>query len=401
MTASPSRREFFNTAGCGLATLGLAGAVRGEEQPIAGFDDYGVESATTRKWEAVSDRKIKVGIAGYGYCRFGAAFEFQNHPNVEVVAVTDLYADRCAKLAEECRCNKTYPSLEKMVEDDLIEAVFCATDAPSHARHCSLALDRGKHVASAVPACFGTVEDGARLLESVKTSGKKYMMYETGLFHADLFAMRQAYKAGAFGRLVYTEGEYYHYGVMALPSYQDWRKGCPPMWYPTHATAYYVSVTDGRFTEVSCQGFRGDLPETQPGANNWSNPFDSEIGIFKTAEGGVCRIAVTWGLNGMSGDTGRVGGEFGSMHGTNYTGVRKDLLPSDLSRPPLPPGVNSGAHGGSHGRLTDEFISSILADRKPLVDIYTALNMTIPGIIAHQSAIKGGELLRIPQYQDD
>ncbi len=39
---------------------------------------------------SLSDRKIRVGIAGYGLCRFGSQFGFQNHPNVEVVAVTDL-----------------------------------------------------------------------------------------------------------------------------------------------------------------------------------------------------------------------------------------------------------------------------------------------------------------------
>jgi hypothetical protein len=70
----------------------------------------------------------------------------------------------------------------------------------------------------------------------------------------------------------------------------------------------------------------------------------------------------------------------------------------DTERPPLPPGVPAGGHGGSHGRLTDEFISSILQDRKPLVDIVMALNMTVGGIVAHQSAMRGGEWLKIPQY---
>ena len=36
--------------------------------------------------------------------------------------------------------------------DDTIEAVFCATDAPSHARHAIEVLKHGKHVSSAVPA---------------------------------------------------------------------------------------------------------------------------------------------------------------------------------------------------------------------------------------------------------
>ena len=46
----------------------------------------------------------------------------------------------------------------------------------------------------------------------------------------------------------------------------------------------------------------------------------------------------------------------------------------------------------------DEFVMSIIEDRKPLVDIATALNMTVPGLIAHQSALKNGEIMKIPQY---
>jgi hypothetical protein len=47
----------------------------------------------------------------------------------------------------------------------------------------------------------------------------------------------------------------------------------------------------------------------------------------------------------------------------------------------------------------NEFVLAILQDRKPLVDIAQALNMTISGILAHQSALKDGELMKIPQYE--
>ena len=39
----------------------------------------------------------------------------------------------------------------------------------------------------------------------------------------------------------------------------------------------------------------------------------------------------------------------------------------------------------------NEFVTAILEDRKPLVDIAQALNMTVAGIVAHQSALKDGE----------
>ncbi len=69
-----------------------------------------------------------------------------------------------------------------------------------------------------------------------------------------------------------------------------------------------------------------------------------------------------------------------------------------MTRPPLPPGVEAGGHGGSHGYLMAEFVEAILANRKPLVDISQALTMTAGGIVAHKSALKGGELMKIPQY---
>lgn len=45
-----------------------------------------------------------------------------------------------------------------------------------------------------------------------------------------------------------------------------------------------------------------------------------------------------------------------------------------------------------------EFVDAILRNRKPWVDVAQALNMTVAGIVAHQSALKNGELMKIPQY---
>ena len=227
-----SRRGFFRQAGAlaGAAALGLRQFAQAGPKPIQGFEKAVEDPNASRGWQPVSDRKIRVGIVGYGLCQFGAAFGFQNHPNVEVVAVSDLFPDRCAALARECRCEKTYPSLEELVKDDNIEAVFVATDAPSHARHCIEVLKHGKHVASAVPAVFGSLEDADKLFAAVKGSGRKYMMFETSSFHEDLYAMRQIFRAGGLGKLVYSEGEYYHYMEQPIPSYKDWRVGLPPQW---------------------------------------------------------------------------------------------------------------------------------------------------------------------------
>jgi predicted dehydrogenase len=393
-----SRRKFISMAGTGVAAmamvpgLALAGEKRSTVQSLEDID---------KGWIPVSDRKVRVGLVGYGVSKFSAAFGFQNHPNVEVIAVSDLFPDRCAELAKVTGCNKTYPSLEELIKDENVEAVFVATDAPSHARHCMEALKHGKHVAVAVPVTYGSIEEGEQLLEEVKKSGRKFMMFETSCFRADLYAMRQIYNAGGFGELVYSEGEYYHgqplnvEGYKGIGSYKNWRQGGPPQWYPTHNNAYHIGVTGGTFTEVSCYGVKREAGAPHQN-NRYNNPFTTEIALFRTSEGGTSRQARSSATPGTPSEIGRVRGTEGSYDG-EYEG-RATHLP-DLERPPLPPGVPAGGHGGSHGPLMHEFVLSILEDRNPVVDIIAAMNMTIPGIVAHESAIKDGELMKVPQYK--
>lgn len=55
--------------------------------------------------------------------------------------------------------------------------------------------------------------------------------------------------------------------------------------------------------------------------------------------------------------------------------------------------MQPGGHGGSHGYLGNEFVLSILKNRQPLVDIRWALNMTVAGIVAHESALKNVDVV--------
>ncbi len=395
MHSPNTRRSFLKTVGLSAAAVGLTQPAQSQQKSIPGFEKARSDAETSKGWEPVSTRRIRVGLVGYGVCRFAAEFSFQHHPNVEVVAVSDLFPDRCAALANVVGCKKTYPSLEELVKDDRIEAVFVATDAPSHARHCMEVLAHGKHVASAVPAVFGSLEEADRLLEAVRKSGLKYMMFETSCFRADLYAMRQIYDTGGFGKLVYSEGEYFHYMEEPIDSYKGWRIGLPPQWYPTHSNAYHVGVTGGSFTEVSCMAMPSRVGHLQPANNRYKNAYGTEIALFRTSEGGSARMAVSWDSPGHEGEMGRVRGQRGSFYGT-YDGLEKRMPVT--KRPPLPPKVEPGGHGGSHGYLMNEFVTAVLENRNPAVDIAKALNMTVAGIVAHQSALKNGELMKIPQY---
>ncbi len=400
-----NRRNFIKVSGIGLGSGMLAlnninctGGKKVVQPVIQGFETSPSGEDVSKGWVPFSERKIRVGIVGYGVCKFGAAFGFQDHPNIDVVAVSDLFPERCAELAKVCRCNKTYPSLEELVRDDSVEAVFVATDAPSHKKHCIEVLKHGKHVASAVPAVFGSLEDAEELFEAVRQSGLKYMMFETSYFRENLYAMRKIYKAGGFGKIIYAEGEYWHYSEEGIDSYNNWRHGMPPQWYPTHSDAYYIGVTDNSFTEVSCLGVPSRMERYQKGNNRYNNPFGTEISFYKTSDGGMARMSRSSDTvgHGFGSETGRVRGLKGSYY-DKYEGLEKGL--PDLSRPPLPPGMDPGGHGGSHGYLTDEFVRAIIEDRMPLVNIAAALNLTVGGIVAHLSALRDGEWMKIPQFK--
>ena len=366
-----SRREFVRDVG--LATVGTFALTGAAERVAAAAEDKPAAKPP-------SDRKVRMAIVGHGVCQFGVALGFHRHPNVEIVAVSDLVPARCAALAKVCRCEKTYESLEVLVKDPKVEAVYVATDAPSHARHCIEAMKQGKHCVSAVPAAM-TIEDCQALKETKEKTGLKYMMAETSYYHGGVIRSRNLHRLGQ--KLLYTEGHYYHHGVTRLGSWKNWRRALPPMYYPTHSTAYYVGVTRKRLTKVSCLGWRGPGKEWQK--NAWdNNPFVCESALFGTSEETMCRINVFW--------WGAAGGESGDWI------WEKKPTAKVASTVPLPKGLPRGGHGGSHGPLAHEFVSAILEGREPAVDVYEALAMTAPGIVAHQSALKGGRQMDVPGF---
>jgi len=117
----------------------------------------------------------------------------------------------------------------------------------------------------------------------------------------------------------------------------------PPQWYPTHSDAYYVGVTGGSFTEVSCLGIPSQMERYKKENNSYKNPFATEISLYRTSEGGMARMARsadTIGI-GYGGETGRVRGTKGSFY-DKYEGIEKNL--PDLTRPALPPGLAPGGH---------------------------------------------------------
>jgi predicted dehydrogenase len=271
-------------------------------------------------------------------------------------------------------------------------------------------MNAGKHVISAVPACT-SLDEAHQLWEVVRKTGLTYMMAETSYYRRHCIAARELFQQGALGEMFYSEVEYYHPGIGSRNhplshhnGQRTWRYGYPPMHYPTHSTGLLIGVTDERLTEVSCLGW---APDDEPAwkDNVYNNRFGSCMGLFKTNKGHMCRCGVFW--NGVS------DGERAQWFGTKMTyympgsGGGLKLVgpdapkwsepPSFLHKLPKPMRVGSG-HGGSHPFLTHEFIAALVEDRAPTVNAEVALAMTVPGIVAHESAVKGGEQMKLPRF---
>jgi predicted dehydrogenase len=370
---------------------------------------------------AITDRKISIGIIGGN---FGAGFQFHEHPNCIVEAVSDLRPERRDKLMQVYKCTKSYESLEKLIQDPKIEAVFIATPAPDHTRHVIASLNAGKHVLCAVPVA-NTLEDCAKILSAVKRTGLTYMMAETSVWYQNTISVRKLYQEGAFGKIFSAAAEYNHPGLETL--YMEngkptWRYGMTPMLYPTHCTSFLISVTGERLTQVSGIGYGDNNPILKN--NPWKNPFWNETAFFNTNKGTAFRAEVNW--RGALRDTVRAEwrGEkmsfiSGPQESKDHVVVRygneisKDDAGFKFVKPivqnydqpqwwktdllPEPMRHDSG-HYGSHTFITHEFIDALINNRKPQVDIYEAIAYTAPGIVAHKSAMKGGESMKIPSF---
>ncbi len=355
----------------------------------------------------MANGKVRIGVVGGG---FGAAFHWHQHPDCTVVGVADLIEGRRANLAQRYGCANTYESLEEMLRARDLDAVAVFSGGPDHVRQCVAVMNTGRHCISAVPAGL-TLEECAELVEAKERNGVRYMMAETSYYRSHTIRAREMYAAGEFGELRYVEGEYYHPGIgtstdglSVVDGQRTWRWAYPPMLYPTHSTAFHVGVTGGRLTSVSCMGTRSDEPAFRD--NVYNNPFDNEVALFETSDGAIFRCNVMW--NALNhGERADWYGTQASLFMPNWAGQpsivryadgREETgAPDYTDRLPEALREDSG-HGGSHPYLTHEFVRAIVEDREPAVNVYEAVAMTAPGIVAHESALRDGERLKVPQY---
>ena len=60
--------------------------------------------------------------------------------------------------------------------------------------------------------------------------------------------------------------------------------------------------------------------------------------------------------------------------------------------------IQGGGHGGSHPHLVHEFLTAVAKKRDPFPNAKQSANWTCVGLCAHESALKGGAIVKLPAF---
>lgn len=377
--------------------------------------------------------KIKVGIVGLV---FGGAFPtiYRDHPNVESVAICDKNEELLHSFSRKFGFQECYTDYQDLLNSD-VDAIHILTNIHTHADMAIRAMEAGKDCAVTVPMAT-TLEEIKKIVETKKKTGRKYMMMETSVYTYQCLYVKSLIEEGKLGNIQYLRGTHFQ-DMEGWPNY--W-KGLPPLHYGTHAISPLLYLSGQRAAKVHCFGsgtMRNELKE------NYGNPYPVETAVFELADGKTA-ADVTRSLfetaheyvEGFSifGDKMSFEWNFENEDPYIYTyekglekttigergrAIRKEvihcpnqegLLPESIQKyttefvilDPEKPDMymkQGGGHHGSHPHLVHEFVSSIVEDREPMIDVYTAADWTAAGICGHESAMQNGAEILIPDFR--
>jgi predicted dehydrogenase len=370
--------------------------------------------------------KVRVAIVGLG---FGAEFIpiYQQHPDAEMYAICRRNKAELDACGDQFGVAKRYTSYEELLKDPNVDAVHINSPIPDHAKQSIAALNAGKHVACTVPMGV-SIEECRQIVEAQKKSGKTYMMMETVVYSREYLFAKDLYDRGVLGRIQFLRGSHQQ-DMHGWPHYWP---GLPPMWYATHCVSPCLAILSdpgkGQVAlaeSVVCHGsgrIRDEL------IKKYNSPFAIESATFKIKDSDVV-AEVTRSLF----DTARQYRESFDVTGSNVSfewqqvegedpvlhmrGLPEHQIPRRVKVPDfagrLPEGIRkfTGAihdathlsflqgagHGGSHPHLVHNFLMAVLGKQPAFPDAPTSANWTMVGICAHESAMKGGARVEIPQ----
>ncbi|HUI41080.1 MAG TPA: Gfo/Idh/MocA family oxidoreductase [Terriglobia bacterium] len=153
MSEALNRRDFFKRAGAGTVSAGmaLAGASALSPLRILGAND-----------------RVRVGVVGTGRQGIDDLQDFQRQPDVEIVAVCDVYEPNLQNgLAATQNKAQTYKDFRQVLERQDIDVVVIGAPDHWHALVAVEACKAGKDVYVEKPICH-TVDEGMVMVEAAR-----------------------------------------------------------------------------------------------------------------------------------------------------------------------------------------------------------------------------------------
>lgn len=379
-----------------------------------------------------AEKKVRVAIIGLG---FGAEFIpiYQAHPNADLVAICRRNKKELDACGEKYKIAKRYERYEDLLKDPDIDAVHINSPIPDHAAQTIAALKAGKHVACTVP--MATTKDEIReIVELQRKVGKVYTMMETVVYSREYLFVKELYEKGELGKIQFLRGSH----QQDMDGWPGYWPGLPPMWYATHCVSPCLALLSkpgkpALAEAVSCYGSGRIREEMVP---IYGSPYAVETATFRIKGSDVC-AEVTRSLfdcarqyresfdatgSKKSFEWQQVEGEDPVIHTKNSAETPRTepqipervkvpdyakLLPESIRKFTMPAAIQDadhlsflqgGGHGGSHPHLTHQFLMAVLGKQPAFPDAVESANWTLVGLCAHESAMKGGEQVKIPSY---
>ena len=357
--------------------------------------------------------KLKIGVFG-AHRGMTMIRQLLRNPSAEVCAICDKHLPslREAGRAAEDAGQKValFERFEDFFECDM-DAVVLANYAHEHAKFAVPLLKSGRHIMSEVLTC-ATLAEAVALIEAVEESGKVYQYAENYCFFNTTAEMRRRYRAGDIGELMYAEGEYIHDCASIWPQItygerDHWRNRDASTFYCTHSLGPVLHATGLRPIRVA--GLEGQEQDFMIRLGARAGAFGIEMvtlengAVVKSIHGGLKREpgSINYELYGTKGsmETDRWDGQLHVWRetGGNCVGEHEKYAPSFSL-----PGDGDAGHGGSDFFTTHYFIRSLLGDedaKAEAVDVYRAVDMCTPGILAYRSIVEGGAALDVPDLR--
>jgi predicted dehydrogenase len=149
-------------------------------------------------------KKIKIGVIGAGGISHAHMGGYKQLPDVEIVAVADVFPGRAKEWAERYDVPRAFEDYHKLLAIDEIDGVSVCTYNRAHAQPTIDALRAGKAVLCEKPMA-PTLEEAAAMLRAARETGKMLMIGVHSRFSRSQQFAKKVVASGDLGEIYYAE----------------------------------------------------------------------------------------------------------------------------------------------------------------------------------------------------